>query len=148
MDDKECVLVKHEKILIATDGSRHSAAALAQAICLAKICKCPLIILHAVDINPEYLALSPNLEEKMEEEGAQILQQSKQMAIDAGVKCETIFSKTEAPYKAILRAVKEKKVDLIIMGTHGKGALSKLIMGSVTRQVIGHIPCAVLIVPI
>jgi nucleotide-binding universal stress UspA family protein len=148
MDQKEeCVFVKHEKMLVATDGSRHSAAALTQAISLAKMCECPLIILHAIDINPEYLALSPQLEEKMEEEAARILKESKQKATEAGLSCETIFSKTEEPYKAIIHAAKKEKVDLIIMGSHGKKALSKLIMGSVTRQVIGHIPCAVLIVP-
>jgi nucleotide-binding universal stress UspA family protein len=147
MNQEECALVKHEKILIATDGSKHSSAALDQAIGFAKLCNCPLIILHAVDINPEYLALSPKLEEKMEGEGAQLLQESKQKAVNAGVSCEVVLSKSDVPYKAIINTAKERKVDLIVMGTHGKNALEKLIMGSVTRQVIGHIPCAVLVVP-
>ena len=148
MGEKECALVKHQNILVATDGSPHSVAALDQAMSFADSCNSTLYIIHAIDTNPEFLALSPALQDKLETEGTQILAEAKDKATKAGIRCETIFDKSQQPYKAIVRAAKNKKIDLIVLGSHGKNALTKLIMGSVTRQVIGHAPCAVLVVPV
>ena len=50
------------------------------------------------------------------------------------------------PYEAIIEAAKEKKADLIVVGSHGKAALARLLMGSVTERVIGTAECAVLVV--
>lgn len=46
----------------------------------------------------------------------------------------------------IISAAKEKKVDLIVMGSHGRSGISRLLMGSVTERVIGHAVCPVLVV--
>jgi nucleotide-binding universal stress UspA family protein len=148
MKQKDCAVMKHERMLIATDGSKHSASALCQAISLAKAFKCKLFILHAIDMNPQYLSLSPKLEEMMEKDAALVLEEAEKMATDAGIHCETILNIADMPYKAIINTAKKEKIDLIIMGTHGKNALEKLVMGSVTRQVIGHISCAVMVVPV
>ncbi|MBU0484895.1 MAG: universal stress protein [Proteobacteria bacterium] len=148
MKQKDCAVMRHERMLVATDGSKHSAAALDQAIGLAKACQCKLFILHAIDMNPEYLAISPKLEELMEKDAALILEKAKKKATEAGIVCETILDIADPPYKAIVQTAKKQKIDLIVMGTHGKNALAKLVMGSVTRQVIGHIPCAVMVVPV
>lgn len=147
MEQKECALVRHEKILLATDGSKYSEAALEQAMGFATSCNSTLFIIHAIDMNPEFLAYSPELAEKMERDAALVLEKAKQKATDAGVRCESILNNSEPPYKAIVDTAKNKNVDLIVMGTHGKNALTKLVMGSVTRQVIGSSPCAVLVVP-
>jgi len=148
MGQKECALVKHQNILIATDGSPHSGVALEQAMSFADSCNSTLYIIHAIDTNPEFLALSPALQEKLESDGMKILAAAKDKATGAGIRCETIFDTSQQPYKAIVNTAKEKNIDLIVMGSHGKNALTKLVMGSVTRQVIGHAPCAVLVVPI
>ena len=50
------------------------------------------------------------------------------------------------PYNVIISTAKEKKVDLIVMGSHGRRGISRLLMGSVTERVIGHASCAVLVV--
>jgi len=147
MTEKECGLIKHQNILIATDGSIYSERALDQGITLAQSCNSKLYIIHAIDLNPEYLALSPKLEEKMENDGVDLLEKAKKKAVGAGIRCETIFTKSEPPYKAIVTTAKDKEIDLIVMGSHGRNAISRLMMGSVTRLVIGHAPCAVLVVP-
>jgi len=41
----------------------------------------------------------------------------------------------------------ERGIDLIVMGSHGRTGLSKLLVGSVTERVIGHAPCAVMVTP-
>jgi len=114
----------------------------------ADSCNSTLYIIHAIDTNPEFLSYSPALQEKLESDGMKILAEAKDKATKAGVRCETIFDTSQQPYKAIINTVKGKNIDLIVLGTHGKNALTKLVMGSVTRQVIGHAPCAVLVVPI
>jgi nucleotide-binding universal stress UspA family protein len=91
------------------------------------------------------MALSPALVERWKRWA--VSDKAKQKAAGAGVRCETIFNSTDQPYKAIVETAKKNNIDLIVMGTHGRNALSKLVMGSVTRQVIGHAPCAVLVVP-
>ena len=148
MEQKECALVRHQNILVATDGSKHSAAALDQAISLATSCNSTLFIIHSIDTNPEFLALSPALQEKLENDGTRILEEAKNKATGAGVRCETIFDRSQQSYKAIINTAKDKNIDLIVLGSHGKNELTKLVMGSVTRQVIGHTPCAVLVVPV
>ena len=148
MEQKECALVKHQNILIATDGSPHSGAALDQAMGFADSCNSTLYILHAIDTNPEILAYSPALQEKLETDGTRILAEAKDKATGAGISCETILDTSQQPYKAIINTAKEKNIDLIVLGSHGKNALTKLVMGSVTRQVIGHAHCAVLVVPV
>jgi nucleotide-binding universal stress UspA family protein len=50
------------------------------------------------------------------------------------------------PYEAIIETAREKGVDLIVMGSHGRTGMERLLMGSVTERVVGHADCAVLIV--
>jgi nucleotide-binding universal stress UspA family protein len=50
------------------------------------------------------------------------------------------------PYEAIIETAKQKRADLIIMGSHGRTGLERLLMGSVTERVIGHSEVAVLVV--
>jgi len=47
----------------------------------------------------------------------------------------------------IIQEAKEKNIDLIVMGTHGRTGLNKLLIGSVAERVVGHVPCAVMVTP-
>jgi nucleotide-binding universal stress UspA family protein len=51
------------------------------------------------------------------------------------------------PHEFIIQEAKEKEIDLIVMGTHGKSGIKRVLMGSVAQNVIGHAPCPVLVVP-
>ena len=53
----------------------------------------------------------------------------------------------EQPHEFIIREAKEKNIDLIVMGTHGRTGLEKLLIGSVAERVVGHAPCAVMVTP-
>ncbi len=50
------------------------------------------------------------------------------------------------PYEAILKVAQAKKANLIVLGSHGRTGLKRLLMGSVTERVIGQAPCPVLVV--
>jgi len=50
------------------------------------------------------------------------------------------------PSQTIVRIAKSEKVDLVIVGSHGRTGLAKLVMGSVASHVVSHLPCSVLVV--
>jgi len=68
-----------------------------------------------------------------------------ELAEKEGIKTEGLTVKGE-PYEAIIKTAKQKQVDLIVVGSHGRTGIERLLMGSVTERVIGHSESAVLVV--
>jgi len=136
-----------EKILLATDGSESAAAAIQEAINIARVCSSRLYVLSVVEVNPEYEALAPNVVEKAETETKEHVDSVKKRAEKEGIPCETIVHQGEEPYRFIVDEAKKAKTDMIVMGSHGRTGIKRLMMGSVTARVIGHSPCKVLVVP-
>ncbi|MGE5808350.1 MAG: universal stress protein, partial [Nitrospirota bacterium] len=69
----------------------------------------------------------------------------KKQADAAGVRAETFVGEAEA-YQAVNNLAREQKADMIVLGSHGRTGLRRLLMGSVTEKVIGYAPCPVLVV--
>ena len=65
-----------------------------------------------------------------------------------GNTCKVLLHLGDEPYKDIVSEAKKRKVNTIIMGSHGRTGLTRLMMGSVVSRVIGHAPCKVLVVPV
>ena len=142
-----CPLTRGERILIALDGSVHSTKALDQALSLAKVCKSKVFLMSVVDLYPEAKEKAPALVERMSAEVRAILEQGKEKAEKEGIECETIVHIGQKIHEFIVAEAREKNVDLIAMGTHGRTGLKGLFIGSVAQRVIGHAPCAVLVTP-
>jgi nucleotide-binding universal stress UspA family protein len=64
-----------------------------------------------------------------------------------GVKCEAIMHWGDEPFKAIVAEAQKRRVSIIVLGSHGRSGLTRLMMGSTVSRVIGHAPCKVLVVP-
>ena len=133
-----CPLSRGEKILVAVDGSVFSDAAVDQAISLGGICNSHIFVISVVDLYPV---------DKMSAEVRQHLDKAKQKIDEANIPCETIVRMGGKPHEFIVQEAKERAVDLIIMGTHGRTGVKRILMGSVAQNVIGHAPCPVLVVP-
>ena len=125
-----------ERILLATDGSELSQLAVEEAVSMAENCSTlKEIYVLAVAVRDADLA------------------RFRQLAEDTCVKLKEQMSAVDCvpsalvgrPSEVITTIAREKDVDLILMGGHGKG-LSKLLMGHVTEKVIGRSHCAVLVV--
>ena len=144
---ESCAIMGFEKILLATDGSESVEAAIQEAINISRVCSSRLFVLSVVEVNPEYEALAPNIVEKAETETKEHVDSVKNRAEKEGISCETIVHQGEEPYRFIVDEAKKAKVDMIVMGSHGRTGLKRLMMGSVTARVIGHAPCKVLVVP-
>jgi len=142
-----CARLGFEKLLLATDGSDSAQAAIQEAIAIAKVCSSTLYVISVVEVNPEYEALAPQIVEKAEEETRKHLESIKARAAEDGIACEISAHQGEEPYKFIVNEAVQKKVDMIVMGSHGRTGLKRLMMGSVTARVIGHAPCKVMVVP-
>ncbi len=124
--------VDYKTVLIATDGSIYSDAALAEAVTIAKSCDSLLIVVSAASSDEELAAL---------EEG---MRRSLDIADQAGVRKEGVVARGKAG-EVILEVAMQKAAGLIVMGSHGRTGLKSLLMGSVTEHVLGHGNTAVLV---
>ena len=85
------------------------------------------------------------MEETLRQEGDDAIQYAKQVAEDKEIDSEGVVVEGD-PAHAILEFAKQNKVDLIIMGTLGKGGLERFLLGSVTDKVVRHSKTSVLVV--
>jgi nucleotide-binding universal stress UspA family protein len=132
-------------IVFATDGSRYSALSADRAIAFARSYGGELKIISVVDVPTEFYAEAPQAVEDLVRKAKGFVADVKKKAEGEGVKAETFVGEAEA-YEAINNLAREQKADIIIMGSHGRTGLRRLLMGSVTEKVIGYAPCPVLVV--
>ena len=142
-----CPLTRGERILVAVDGSAFSDAAVDQAISLGGICNSQIFVISVVDLYPEQMEVAPALVEKMSKDVRQHLDAAKQKVDESKIPCETIVHMGGVPHEFIVKEAKDKAIDLIVMGTHGRSGIKRVLLGSVAQNVIGHAPCPVLVVP-
>jgi nucleotide-binding universal stress UspA family protein len=134
-----------KSILFATDGSKFSEAATDKAIDFAKSYGSELNVITVVDVTEEFMARAPGALEDLVKKAKSMVEDVKKKADSKGIKAESIVREGDA-YKVIINVAKKQKANAIIMGSHGRTGLKRLLMGSVTERVIGHAPCPVLIV--
>jgi len=144
--------VEFKNILVATDGSRYAAAAASEAIGIAKKNKSKLIVLAVVpseSMQPMDIVHSQMSRDAIAEKELSVAENSakavKEAAQKEGVAVEA-FIMGGKPADAIVQTAKEKNVDVIMLGSHGKTGIDKLLMGSVAERVIVLAACAVLVV--
>ncbi len=138
-------VVGWEKILLATDGSMRSRMAADRALELAQIYGSELLVVSVQDFPAAIRGVAPKerleLLKICEDHVAEVLERAEALQI----KAEGIILEGAA-YAAIADLAQEYQANLIVMGSHGKTGLSRLLMGRVTERVIGYAPCPVLVV--
>ena len=134
-----------KNILLATDGSPSCETAVDRAIELAKDQSANLTAVSVVYTNDEYISLAPGVVGDLIGKAKEKLATIKQKGKEAGVEINTVIKEGEA-YEAINTLAQNSNVDLIVMGSHGKKRLQRLLMGSVTERTIGYAACPVLVV--
>jgi nucleotide-binding universal stress UspA family protein len=143
--------VGFKSIVVATDGSKHSAAAASEAIGIAKRNKSKLTVVSVV---PSELMTQADIDfamnqrehlaEKEMNEAETYAKAVKEAAKNEGVEVQA-FVMSGKPADVIIETAREKKADLIVLGSHGRTGLEKLLMGSVAERVIVLSSCAVLV---
>ncbi len=138
---------KWKKLLVCTDGSPESRNAVSVGLDLGRRGGAQVVVFQALDINPEFEAVAPELMPRVEKEIRAWLETLKAEAAARGMSIETRWRRRVPAYAAILEEAAEMEADLILMGRHGRSGLARLLLGSVTGRVIGHSPVNVLVVP-
>jgi nucleotide-binding universal stress UspA family protein len=144
-------MVALKNILVATDFSEPSAVALAYGRDLARSYGARLHVLHVIeDVMIRYSSeigfALPELQADLEKAARRDLDSL--LAAD-GPRTTDVVSTIETSVNipgAIVAYARESDIDLIVTGTHGRGAVSHLLMGSVAERVVRSAPCPVLTV--
>lgn len=140
------------QVLVPTDFSECSGVALRYGLALAKRFGSTLHVLHAVP-NPfdqpwaaEVYAIPQAEFERLARDDAH--QRLAALAAEHGLPADRLrtVATSGAPFLAILQYAREAGIDLIVMGTHGRGAVAHLLIGSVAENVVRKAPCPVLTV--
>ena len=133
-------------ILHPTDFSRNSESAFHMACALARDYNARLVLLHIKPLPTvaygEFGALPPEATDHMEELKERL---ARVQPDDARIPVDRYVVEGEIAWE-ILRMAGELKCDLIVMGTHGRGGLGRLLMGSVAELVVRKAGCPVLTV--
>lgn len=134
-----------KRILLATDGSKYSQDAVDRAIDLAKSYKADLLVLSVVNVPSELFAKTQSILEGLSIKAKGFVENVMKNAESMGIKTSIFVIEGDA-YQVITDLARKEKAEMIIMGSHGRTGFKKLIMGSVTEEVISHTSCPVLIV--
>jgi hypothetical protein len=137
----------YERLLACTDGSDEGQSAVSQALALSRACGSKLCVVQVVEIVPEFEAVAPDLRACLEEEVHRQRALTASQAALQGVELDYRIIHCLSPFSAILAEAEKLQPQLIIMGRHGRTALARLFMGSVTQRVIGLSPVNVLVAP-
>jgi len=147
------VVVRFQNILFPTDFSAVSVHALPYALSLAEIFRAQLHCVYVVDdanlywtaFGPEAVPLGPPLEEFTTQ--AQLRMERFTSEHLRGVQpAPRTEIRTGRPFAEIIAYAREKNIDLIVLATHGRGAIAHALLGSTTEKVVRKAPCAVLTV--
>ena len=140
------------RILHATDFSRASRPALAKAIALARQNRAPLAIVHAlappvIPVGGDFGYIPPRTYEALDQNARQHARRQLvalgTRARKAGVRA-TMLLLDGSSHEQIPRAVRRMRADLVVIGTHGRTGLTKVLLGSVAERVIRLVSCPVL----
>ena len=136
-------MFKH--ILIPTDGSELSLAAAEKAVALAKLTGAQLTAFHVAPAYhfelregqvPHDFQAPSQYAADVAEQVRPHLEDVKQLASAAGIPCEAHYAMSDYPADAIVEAVEKYGCDVIVMGSHGRKGVNKLLLGSETEKVL------------
>jgi nucleotide-binding universal stress UspA family protein len=147
-------MITLKKILVATDFSEPSEAALAYSRELARNFGAALTIMNVVEnlltraygVDGGVVMIDPELQRQIEDGARQELDKLISKEDRDLLKAEGVVLVSGMPADAIISRARQTNTDLIVMGTHGRGGMAHLFLGSVSERVVRTAPCPVLTV--
>lgn len=147
----------YHRIMVATDGSELANKGLEQAISLAKKLSAQLTIVTVTDLFPSYgivvapgLSTSPEIFEEyrtsMAEQAKAIVQQALTKARDSGIEAEGLHIENQSPAVGIVEAAAAHQAELIVIASHGRRGVNKLLLGSQAAEVLSLSQVPVLVI--
>ena len=142
-------MIRIQNVLVATDFSETSDAALDYGREMARTFGSTLHVLHVADSvyllygGEAYTAAVPDLQDQVEQ-GARKRLDALLEHEDRALRIKPVVVAAISPAAAIVDYAVQHQIDLVVLGTHGRGGISHLIMGSVAERVVRTAPCPVL----
>ena len=135
-----------KNILVPVDGSEGADRAIEKAVMLAKLCNAKVNFLYVANINQLAInaVLSDAILDSVTKAGNVILERAMEM-VPEGVEKES-FSDTGSPAVVVLDFAESNNIDLIVMGSRGRGGVKGVLLGSVSQYVVEQAKCPVLVV--
>ncbi|MCU0942041.1 MAG: universal stress protein [Hydrogenophaga sp.] len=145
----------YKRILVATDGSKLSQKAVEHALGLADLTGAEVVALKVVPRYPQTyfeggVALAASevarIEKQWQTDAMETVNAVKSAGQKREVKVKPVTAKGDLIAEAVIATAKRQKCDLIVMASHGRRGLKRLLLGSETQQVLthSHIPVLVL----
>ena len=138
-----------DRVLVPTDGSGAAEAAVDHAVAVADACGAAVRVLSVVDTRAlaaqSELAPSDAVIESLEERSEHAVNEVAERCEEAGLSVETAVARG-APSRAICEDADESGADLVVMGTHGRSGLDRVLLGSVAERTVRHAPVPVMAV--
>jgi len=144
----------YHQILVPVDGSPTSEKALNEAIRLAQLTGARLRLVHVVDELSYVNGFEPAMNylneiiPLMREAGEKLLAHERQKALDKGVDADSVLI-VEGPGRIcdhVTEQARRIKADLIVVGSHGRRGIGRVLLGSDAEQIVRHAPVPVLVV--
>jgi nucleotide-binding universal stress UspA family protein len=135
-----------DKVLLSTDGSEYSRRATTRAMDFAESYGTELCVVSIVEISPEIYSVAPQVVEQKVVKTEKYLAGIKKQADARGIKSKEFVRDSDEPYNIIHEIAQKEQVGLIVMGSHGRTGLKRILMGSTAERVIAQAPCPVLVV--
>lgn len=144
----------YKRLLVATDGSELSTKAVSSAIDLAAAIGAELVALYVVPHYPSSyfeggISISPDdvsqTEKKWADDGQLIVDQVQQTAAVKGVPAKGVTLRSGLVAESILNIANKHDCDLIVMASHGRKGIQRVLLGSETQQVLTHSSIPVLV---
>lgn len=143
----------YKHLLITSDGSEVAQKGVDQGLALAKGLGAQVTLLTATDPFPVYAVASgyvpaefADYDTVQKEFADRVLGAAKAAAEALGVSAQTLHVPNSHPAEAIVEAAKSRGCDLIVMASHGRRGLGRLVLGSQTSEVLTHAKLPVLVV--
>ena len=144
----------YKRILVATDGSTLSRKAVRNALELAAATGAELVALYVVPRYPvSYfeggISISSQdiarTEKQWADQGQAVVDAVQQAAQLEGIKAKAVTTSSGLVAESIIKAVKKHKCDLIVMASHGRKGIKRILLGSETQHVLTHSSVPVLV---
>jgi nucleotide-binding universal stress UspA family protein len=140
------------KVLVPIDGSKHSTEGLRVAAHFAKTNKAKIFILNVIpsvaDVDLELTASERDrLLQSLKHRGEDLLAKAKdQMKTHGVTDINTVLATADSPAQEIVSFAEKEKIDLIVIGSKGKSATARFLLGSVASKVVKYSHCCVYVV--
>lgn len=144
----------YERILVTTDGTKLSQKAVNSAIALAALCGAELVALKVVPRYPQTyfeggIALAVDdvarVEKAWSDAAQKVVDAVKKNAESKGVPTKALVVRSDVVSDAVIAAIKKQGCDLVVMASHGRRGIKRLLLGSETQHVLTHAGVPVLV---